>query len=608
MLRSSFLWRLYAGFVLVIVICTLIIYLLLSDYIQDTSSQTLEQDLLARSYLLKELALPYFKEKTSASDREQLHLLLKNLDQRLASRFTVIDAKGVVLADSRKLASEVDNHAARPEVLRAIANKEGRSQRYSNSVHEHMQYFALAIEEQGKLLGIVRTALPQQQILQQQHQLTQYVLLGCLVAFLLALFTAFIIARRVSLPIIALTRSAQAMAEGDYQQRVYLSSHDELGKLAKAFNLLAINAGKQLNNITEDRNKLATILSGLTEGVIALDSEENIIHINQAAAQTLKVSASACMGLSIWSSIHNAEIHAILQRVFTEGGIHQEQIRIPGKIKDTFLNVYGAALEQEGKRNGAILVLQDVSDLKMLENVRRDFVTNASHELKTPLTAIRGIIETITSDPDMDHDTLWHFLSKAQGQTDRLVNIVSGLMALSRLESGKFREMEPLSIKAILKQSIKAFRNISLEKNIEFSHNLDSFNDKDPKVIGDAHTLGQLFDNLIDNAIKYTPEGGKVEVVMKSLPAVDNTQPQSGQEQSLLMVAVNDTGLGLSKIDQSRIFERFYRVDKGRTRELGGTGLGLAICKHIAEQHQGHIELQSEIGRGSSFQVYLPEY
>lgn len=605
MLRSLFLWRLYAGFVLVIIVCTLITYVLLSDYIQDTSSQALEQDLVARSYLLKELSLPYFQEKTSESDYQQLHLLLKALDKKLASRFTVIDATGLVLADSRKRADDIDNHASRPEIIDAITKQEGRSERYSNTVHEHMKYFALAVEEQGELLGFVRTALPRQQILQQQQQLTHYVLMGCLITMLIALFTAFVIARRVSLPITALTQSAQAMAGGDYQQRVYLPNHDELGKLAKAFNLLAINAGKHVNSITEDRNKLATILSGLSEGVIALDSEENIIHINQAAAQTLNVSASACMGLSIWSSIHNAEIHAILQRVFTEGGVHQEQIRVPGKLKDTIINVYGAALEREDKRNGAILVLHDVSDLKMLENVRRDFVTNASHELKTPLTAIRGIIETITSDPDMDHDTLWHFLAKAQGQTDRLVNIVSGLMALSRLESGKFRDMEPLSIKAILKQSIKAFRNISLEKNIQLINNLDSFShDNDPKVIGDAHSLGQLFDNLIDNAIKYTPEGGKVEVILKSQKADEN----ANQEQGFLMVAVNDTGLGLSKIDQSRIFERFYRVDKGRTRELGGTGLGLAICKHIAEQHQGHIELESEIGRGSSFQVYLPEY
>ncbi len=609
MFKSSFFWRLYASFILIIAVSAITLFFLLNQYIQKASSLELEKDLLIQAQYLKTISEPYFLKK----DHSDLQSIMEALGKKLDSRLTVIDIDGLVLADSEKHPDFIDNHKDRPEIQQALLEGKGQSNRYSNTVDKNMHYLAMVLEHEEKPIGFIRVALPLVEISNEQNELAFYILLSCLVAAVIALIIGFYIAHSFSKPIIALTQSADALAKGDYQTRVFLRNRDELGKLAHAFNYMAANAFDRVKRITEDRNKLATILAGLVEGVIAIDTQQNIIHINDAAARLLKVSASATLGTSIWSSIHVVEIHDILQKIITHGGVSHSRVRIAGEKKDTVIDVYGAALDKAENIHGVVLVLHDISDLEKLETVRRDFVINASHELKTPLTAIRGVIETIMSDPEMDRETLWHFLSKAQGQTDRLVQIVTGLMALSRLESGRSSDLEPLSLKAVVKQSIKSFKTISAEKNIRLINNIDDYADptsgkniseEDARILGDAHSLGQLFDNLIDNAIKYTKSGGEVQILISKL-SLHNSQNKNPEK--FVVVEVKDTGIGLGKMDQQRVFERFYRVDKGRTRELGGTGLGLAICKHIAEQHKGFIDIHSELGKGSSFKVYLPK-
>lgn len=605
MFKSSILWRLYAGFTVTILVFAVVINILLGDYIQKNSKRQLDASLYTQARYLKEIARPYLSIDANTQSMDELHAAILSLDDQVSSRLTVINQQGQVVADSRQHPQQMDNHLNRPEIKQAYDNGEGYADRYSETLQQPMKYYALQIKKDGHAVGVARVALPLTQIQQAQRQLTQFVLAGCLFASIIALVLGFYFARRFSLPIIALTNSAQAIAQGDYQQRVYLPNKDELGALAHTFNYMASSAHDRVLKITEDRNKLATILSGLVEGVVALDEDQNIIHINEAAARTLNISASASVGSSVWDSIDIVEIHDILQKIFTHGGVSQNQVRVPGVQKDTVIEVYGAALSNpelnlnDTSRHGAILVLHDVSELEMLENVRRDFVTNASHELKTPLTAIRGVIETILHDPEMEKETLWHFLTRVQSQTDRLVNIVSDLMALSRLESGTSDALEPLSLSAIAEQSIKTFKTIAASKHVTLELISSDTEGSDFLVLGDAHSLGQLFDNLIDNAIKYTPDNGKIEITLGQ--SCENKQTR-------VWAKVKDNGLGINQADQARIFERFYRVDKGRSRDLGGTGLGLAISKHIAEQHKGELRLESEMGKGSAFIVILPAY
>ncbi len=596
MFKSSFLWRLYSAFAAVILICALIINVLLGNNFARQEAKQLDENLVIRANFLKELALPYLKLNQNSEKLAELQDKISNIDVQVSSRLTVFNQNGDVLADSRKLPSQMDNHLDRIEIRQALTHPFGETERFSDSLQQIMRYKAVAIIEDGRLLGFVRVALPLNDIEARQQVLTLYILLGCMLAAVVAMFMGFLFARRFAKPIIALTHSAEAIAQGDYQQRVYVANTDEIGKLAHAFNYMAGSAYERVQRITEDRNKLATILSGLIEGVIAVDEHHNIIHINEAASRMLNISISASIGHSIWSSVPIVEVHELLTKILREGGVTEIQARIPKQKQDTVIEVYGAALEQKNGRYGAILVLHDISELEMLENIRRDFVTNASHELKTPLTAIRGIVETILNDSDMDKDTLWHFLHRVQGQTDRLVSIVSDLMTLSRLESARNKDFSPVSIKAVINQSLKSFASIAAEKSVYLQNELKQLETRDFKVLGDAHALGQLFDNLIDNAIKYTPAHGSISV---NAEIVD--------ENATLLVHVSDTGLGINTANQARVFERFYRVDKGRSRELGGTGLGLAICKHIAEQHKGRITLSSTLGKGSCFTVSLPK-
>ena len=598
MLRTSLLRRLYADFVTVIAICAFVIYFLLNQYVQESSHKELNEGLLSQAYFLKELSLPALK----TGDYESI-LRLQNqivsLDNQSGSRLTIIDSEGLVIADSREEATNMDNHLLRPEIQESLKLGEGHAERFSNTVKQNMKYLSLHVKENGKDLGYVRVALALAEVEAGRSKITLSILTGCILAALIALILGFYFSRRFSQPIISFTKSADSIAKGDFQTRVDIKNRDEIGQLAETFNIMASSANERVQSITEEKNKLVTILSGLVEGVIAIDEEQNIIHINEAAEKALGLNSSS-KGQSVWTSVNNIEIHEILENIFNQGGISHNQVRMPGGAKETVLDVYGAALSSPNssdKKHGAILVLHDISDLEMLENVRRDFVTNASHELKTPLTAIRGIIETILLDKDMDQEMVYHFLNRVQSQTSRLVNIVSDLMALSRLESGEDIEFEIIALKDIVQQSINSFKVIAQEKNLSLSLNAEGVEINNSFISGDAHAITQLLDNLIDNAIKYTPESGKIRV---------NIYNSEENNAGWINIEVCDDGLGISQADQARIFERFYRVDKGRSRDLGGTGLGLAIAKHITEQHKGKIKLDSEMGKGSTFTITLP--
>jgi two-component system phosphate regulon sensor histidine kinase PhoR len=602
MFKSSLLRRLYADFVIVIGVCAIVINVLLHQYIKETTVNELNEGLLAQVNFLKELALPALRKADPAAIKLLQHQVT-TLDSKNKSRLTVISYSGLVIADSRKNPINMNNHLNRPEVQESLLTGQGNVERFSETVQQNMKYLALLVKDDNdQILGFVRVALPLADIQANQKKITLSIIAGCLLAAIIALILGFYFSRRFSKPIIAFTKSADIIAKGDFEKRISIKNKDEIGQLAQTFNVMAANANDRVQRITEEKNKLVTILSGLVEGVIAIDENQKIIHINEAAERTLAISKTAISGESVWTSIDNIEIHEILEKIFNEGGISHNQVRIPGERKDIVIEVYGAALGSSSstqRQHGAILVLHDVSDLEMLETVRRDFVINASHELKTPLTAIRGIIETILLDEDMDKEMVSHFLRRVQSQTNRLVNIVSDLMALSRLEAGKETEFEVISLKDIVIHSFNSFKVIAQEKEIKLVLNTDTVLPQDNYIFGDAHAITQLLDNLIDNAIKYTPSAGQVKINMKNILS---------EERMWVCIEVYDDGLGISKADQGRIFERFYRVDKGRSRDLGGTGLGLAIAKHITEQHKGKISIKSEEGHGSIFTVTLPVY
>jgi len=383
-----------------------------------------------------------------------------------------------------------------------------------------------------------------------------------------------------------------------------VSHKDELGTLAEALNSMARSSAERLMEITTERNRLAKILSSMVEGVIAIDSDRRVIHANHAAINLLATvprgshtgNMNTTSGDLAWEDIRIPAIIEAVDNAFDSGEVVMVQMHRAEIYNDQVVDIHVSPLMDENRAvTGAVLVLNDVSELANLERIRRDFVANASHELKTPITAIRGLTETMLDDPSMDDETRLRFVERISAQSMRLSVLVTDLLAISRLEADQAEQKHDLiDMQELVKRSLSAAKAACVEKQLELSIDPDdTISDMKAMTVGDMQSLSQMVDNLLDNAVKYTPSGGRVSV---RLTASDHQ----------IQLQVSDTGIGIDNLARQRIFERFYRVDKARSRDLGGTGLGLSIVKNIAEQHGGAVQLESELGVGSTFTVTLP--
>jgi two-component system phosphate regulon sensor histidine kinase PhoR len=337
---------------------------------------------------------------------------------------------------------------------------------------------------------------------------------------------------------------------------------------------------------------MAAILSGMVEGMVAIDREERILLINNAAERILCMAGEACVGKRIWEATRVREVCDALNDAMRDEQVTIGEARIASPQDEAVIQLIATPFhDAQNNLAGALVVLHDVSELRKLETVRRDFIANISHELKTPLAAIKGLVETLIDDKEMDAETHDRFLDKIQKQSSRLATLVSDLLTISKLESDdSTREFRTLDIREPLSESLRAMVAVAQSKRLTLNHEIP---DAPVTVTGEPESLRELADNLVGNAVKYTPAGGKVNVTLRA-------------ENGWAILDVEDTGIGIAPGDQSRIFERFYRVDKARSRELGGTGLGLSIVKHVALSHGGSVSLKSTLGEGSDFRVLIP--
>jgi two-component system phosphate regulon sensor histidine kinase PhoR len=467
-----------------------------------------------------------------------------------------------------------------------------------------MSYIARRVDSDQGILGFVRVSIPLQDIEQKTTHLWWLILLGAASSSLAALVIGFYFAKRFTDPLRDMTEIAGAISQGDYQRRISVSHKDELGTLAEALNSMARSSAERLMEITTERNRLAKILSSMVEGVIAIDSDRRVIHANHAAINLLATvprgSHTGNMNMTssdlAWEDIRVPAIIEAVDNAFDSGEVVMVQMHRAEIHNDQVVDIHVSPLMDENRAvTGAVLVLNDVSELANLERVRRDFVANASHELKTPITAIRGLTETMLDDPSMDDETRLRFVERISAQSMRLSVLVTDLLAISRLEADQAEQKHDLiDMQELVKRSVSAAKAACVEKQLELSLDPDdTISDMKAMTVGDMQSLSQMVDNLLDNAVKYTPSGGRVSV---RLTASDHQ----------IQLQVSDTGIGIDNLARQRIFERFYRVDKARSRDLGGTGLGLSIVKNIAEQHGGAVQLESELGVGSTFTVTLP--
>ena len=587
-LKSHYFWRTYLGYVAVALVGTFLFAASLVPRAGEQVAENLAVTMQVTATSLERAVGPAIQNL----DYDGVRDTVSDIAELTGLRVTVIDANGLVLADSHENPFSMDNHFRRPEIQSAYMGGEGRAQRYSYTLEEGFRYLARRVTQRDQFVGFVRVAKPASALATEMRQAQVGIITNAAFVAFLVLLVAFYLAARQTAKVEELTSVAQEIALGNFARRIPEGNSLGLKMLAETINQMARSSARRVSDVTADRNRLSTVFTCMVEGVIDVDMDQKILHINEAAARLLLVNENSCIGKPIWQEIRNQEITEALDQAITTQSVIKTQMRLNRESDQLVVDIYAASLSNdEGEPIGAVLVLNDITELENLERVRTDFVANASHELKTPITAIRGLTETLLGDDEIEKETVTSFIERVHAQSLRLSQLVGDLMTISRLESSQAgEEFTRINFADLARQAVRAGQVTAEEKGQDLDVELP---DTEVMVWGDRQNLSQLLDNLIDNAIKYTPNDGSITVKVSK-----------DDENAILQVT--DTGIGISPQFQQRVFERFYRVDKARSQSLGGTGLGLSIVKNIAEKHGGSIDVKSQLGSGSSFTIKLP--
>jgi len=584
MRHSPIFLRLYAGFAVVILFSILIVGLMVQRQIEQASLRDISNNLSSQAFILQQSFA-----NTGQQTQSQIQQTLKQIGQRIDTRVTLLTKDGVVIADSEFDASEMDNHRYRPEIIAANTSDIGQSRRYSKTLQKPMLYVAVSAMASNGNLGYIRTALPTQRIDEEINYLRRVIIIAASLTALIALFIGYWLAMSFARPLRQMTLIAKNYAHGRYQLRIPSQRRDEIGDLARSLNQMADISAQRFDIIKTERDQLSTILKSMNEGVITVTSEGLITHVNAAACRMLRTSGERCLGQALTDIDGSDNLDHAFRQCQQQQTSVERTIQLDGYTFSRHYRLHVTLLKQS-HRADAILVLQDITAVQRIDKMRADFVANASHELKTPITAIRGFAETLIEDDTIDRAIQQRFMRKIHGQSIRLSALVSDLLALSRLESNDEAYNTQVDLQQVVQrvcanlQAVAQTQQVTLELQTK---------DGPMMLLGDDNALGQMATNLIDNAIKYTAAKGTVTVALTVTEGV-------------AVLAVKDNGLGIDESDQERIFERFYRVDKARSQSLGGTGLGLAIVKHIVQSHKGLLQLNSKLNQGSTFTIKIP--
>ncbi len=588
MFRRSLAWQIFPAYLLITVAALLVITWYLSQLLPGFYHDQVADDLRARARLIEQQITAGLK----ASDFKAVDGLAKKLGASSSTRITVILPNGQVVADSDEDPAKMENHGDRLEFKDAIEKGMGRSLRFSSTLGKRMMYVALPISEQERTLAVVRTSIPAVAMDENLRHIYSEVALSVVIITVLAAGVSWAISRTISRPIDQMKETAQKFASGQLDLRLPNPPQTELAELAEALNEMARQLRDRINTITGQRNELEAILSSMIEGVVAVDAGGHIVSINKAAAEFFGTDPDQAQGRNIEEVIRNTDFQEFIRGMLNEESPSQTDITLAGP-QERIVRLDGASLtDSKGDRGGAVVVISDMTRMRRLEQVRRDFVANVSHELRTPITSIKGFVETLLEGAFRRPDEAERFLKIIAKHSDRLNAIVEDLLSLSSLEEETQKRkitFEKTSIKPVLDSVVEMSTIKAEQKNIALEL------DCDPQIEAKINTilLEQALLNLIDNAIKYSEPGKQVRI-------------KAHKADAMITISVHDSGCGIARIHQDRIFERFYVVDKSRSRKLGGTGLGLAIVKHIAEVHGGHVTVESSLGAGSTFTIHLP--
>ena len=582
------IWQLYPTYLFITLLALGAVSWYAAHFLEDYFFERTFTDLKSQGRIAEVLIAPHI----APPDASAVNRLCKRIGQSVPARITVILPDGTVIGDSHQDPQTMDTHIDRPEVLTAVTDRIGSSRRHSRTLDKRMMYVALPMKAKGKITAILRMSIPITDVDRELQRIQNGIAVGGILIAAIASIICFYVSRRITQPIEDLKRGAEKFAKGNLAHRLPVPKTQETAGLAEAMNFMAANLEKRIEAETNQRIEMEAILSSMTEGVIAIDMDERILSFNQAATGIVKGLKETSKGQALQEVIRNLQLQHLTGRAKESRMPVSEDIMLH-QTDQRIVNVHAAPMRDSRQdRIGTLLVLNDVTQLRHLEKMRQDFVSNVSHEIKTPLTAIKGFVETLQHMAKESPEETSRFISIIGKHANRLEAIVEDLLQLSRIEKeneAKQIQFEPGSIRNVLRSSIQICQAKAEAKAITVELSCDD----SLKATINAALLEQAFINLIDNAIKYSGEGSRIEV-------------KARKTASEVVISIQDNGIGISKKHLSRIFERFYRVDKARSREQGGTGLGLAIVKHIARAHGGHVTVESQRGKGSTFTVYLP--
>ncbi|MFC2166164.1 ATP-binding protein [Acidobacteriota bacterium] len=573
-MKRSLFFKLFLGFFLVIFLLTSSIMFFSFKSIRSYYLDTLAQSLENLGTSLKPQVRAYLDE----SRIKEMDAWAKGLGKSINTRITIIDQEGIVLADSDEDPAVMVNHKFRPEIATAYSGTVGRSLRYSNTVKADMLYIGIPVVLRTGEIHVLRLSLYVEDIDNLLSDLSRIMGRSILGIMLLALIGAFLFARHISRPVKEMSRASKDVAAGDFGTRIFVKNRDELGELSRSFNVMTEHIEALFSELTRQKEELNSIISSIDECIVALDSEGRVLFSNHSFRDL--VNNQDAKNKYYWEVVRKEPFDELIKKVHADHQSHSQEISFHGKTYRCHA-VYLAA------RQEVVATFYDLTSIKNVEQMKKDFVDNVSHELRTPLAAVKGYLETLEDGVEGEYRT---YLEIIKRNTERLINIVKDLLTLSELEEKETKlELEDVDFKALIENILTIFKDSAAKKGVTLELVADA---ELPEVKGDPFKLEQMFINLIDNAVNYT-EAGKISVRLK----------KDGKQ---LLIEIQDTGIGIPEDQQSRIFERFYVVDKSRSKTVGGTGLGLSIVKHIAQLHDVELVVESRPGEGTTFSIRFP--
>lgn len=580
--------KIFAYIMSVLLITSVISAFFTFQTIKKVNFTNIEEKLVSEAYILSRVLV----EDLQSNDIVHLNSELANINKEMSARITVIDNQGIVLAETSYDHKNMENHLQRPEIQKALQGVIGKEIRYSTTMKADLMYIAQPIYYADKIIGVVRLSTPIMEITGMMKSINSNLLIALIPGLILSLLLVYRITVSITRPIKEIKNAAVDITHGKLDRPINIFSNDEIGELAKAIDFMAASIRDKIDSIKFKNTTMEAILSSVVNGIIAVDSHKNILFINPIARKMLNINEAEIAGKHLLHVIRNNKIDNMIKNILENRSFEENEITLSYPEEKIF-RLYSNAIKHPDRERviGIIIIIQDVTEIKRLEKMRSEFVANVSHELKTPLTSIKGFVETLKSGAIEDNDASLRFLNIIEDEADRLNRLITDILSLSELETKKSKpRIEIINTADKIMEIISMLQNQARKKNINLLTNVAA---DVSKLKGDPDQFKQMMINLVDNAIKYTTDGGVVEV----------TAYNSGVD---VLIRIKDNGIGISNEHIPRLFERFYRVDKARSRNVGGTGLGLAIVKYIAIQFECNVEVRSELGKGTEFILTIP--